>query len=79
MGLQEIRLEVYSELERPEHPIESNGKNLCELVQKNELENLNELKNICTSIGLPTHGHKNRKTTFAAPIKELVGKCSCIS
>lgn len=79
VNLQDVRLAVYNDLEKPEHPIEVNGRNLCDLVLRNKLNTLkmDELKTICGTIGLTIQGHKNRKNTYIMPMQELIRNCSC--
>ena len=38
---------------------------------------LQDLKAICTTIGLTTEGSQARKKSFVEPLKELVKKCTC--
>ncbi|KXJ04326.1 hypothetical protein AC249_AIPGENE12719, partial [Exaiptasia diaphana] len=61
--LQDLRSEVYSDLRKPEHPIEVDGINVCHLVQKKKLMSLKvrELTAICETIGIPIEGPKGKK------------------
>ncbi|KXJ05912.1 hypothetical protein AC249_AIPGENE28663 [Exaiptasia diaphana] len=78
--LQDLRSEVYSDLRKPEHPIEVDGINVCHLVQKKKLMSLKvrELTAICETIGIPIEGPKGKKKTFIKPLEDLVQRCSCV-
>ena len=78
-AMQNLRQAVYNDLKIPEHPIEVNQFNICKLMQEGKLKTLKlqDLKAICTTIGLPTEGSQARKKSFVEPLKELVKKCTC--
>ena len=71
-NLQDLRLEVYNDLKKPEHPIEVEGYNVCQLTQKNKLMFLkvNYLETICDTIGLTIEGPQTRKLKVALAIIE---------
>ena len=77
-AMQNLHQAVYNDLKIPEHPIEVNQFNICKLMQEGKLKTLNlqDLKDICTTIGL-TEGSQARKKSFVEPLKELVKKCTC--
>ena len=54
---------VYNDLKIPEHPIEVNQFNICKLMQEGKLKTLKlqDLKAICTTIGLTTDGVSSKK------------------
>ena len=78
-AMQNFRQAVYNDLKVPEHPIEVNQFNICKLIQEGKLKTLKlqDLKAICTTIGLTTEGSQARKKSFVEPLKELVKKCTC--
>ena len=78
-AMQNLRQAVYNDLKIPEHPIEVNQFNICKLMQEGKLKTLKlqDLKAICTTIGLTTEGSQARKKSFVEPLKELVKKCTC--
>lgn len=78
-NLQDLRLVVYDDLRKPEHPIEVHGYNICHLTQRNKLMSLkvNELKAICDTMGLTIEGSQARKKSYVKPLDELVKRCSC--
>ena len=78
-NLQDLRLEVYNDLRKPEHPIEVEEYNVCQLTQKNKLISLkvNYLKTICETIGLTIEGPQTRKKSYVKPLEELVKSCTC--
>ena len=78
-AMQNLRQAVYNDLKIPENPIEANQFNICKLMQEGKLKTLKlqDLKAICTTIGLTTEGSQARKKSFAEPLKELVKKCTC--
>ena len=78
-AMQNLRQAVYNDLKIPEHPIEVNQFNICKLMQEGKLKTLKlqDLKAICTTIGLTTKGSQARKKSFVEPLKELVKKCTC--
>ena len=78
-NLQDLRLEVYNDLRKPEHPIEVEGYNVCQLTQKNKLMSLkvNYLKTICDTIVLTIEGPQTRKKSYVKPLEELVKSCTC--
>ena len=78
-NLEDLRLEVYNDLRKPEHPIEVEGYNVCQLTQKNKLMSLkvNYLKTICDTIGLTIEGPQTRKKSYVKPLEELVKSCTC--
>ena len=78
-AIQNLRQAVYNDLKIPEHPIEVNQFNICKLMQEGKLKTLKlqDLKAICTTIGLTTEGSQARKKSFVEPLKELVRKCTC--
>ena len=63
-----------------QHPVYSEGHNICLMAKKRKLKNLKvvDLKNICTNLSLTTTGNQQRKVTFINAIEELVNSCSCI-
>ena len=71
-NLQDLRLEVYNDLKKREHPIEVEGYNVCQLTQKNQLMSLkvNYLENICDTIDLTIEGPQIRKLKVALAIIE---------
>ena len=73
-AMQKLRQAVYDDLKIPEHPIEVNQFNICKLMQEGKLKTLKlqDLKAICTTIGLTTEGSQARKKSFVGPLKELV-------
>ena len=78
-AMQNLRQAVYNDLKIPEHSIEVNQFNICKLMQEGKLKTLKlqDLKAICTTIGLTTEGSQGRKKSFVEPLKELVKKCTC--
>ena len=78
-AMQNLRQAVCNDLKIPEHPIEVNQFNICKLMQEGELKTLKlqDLKAICTTIGLTTEGSQARKKSFVEPLKDLVKKCTC--
>ena len=78
-AMQNLRQAVYNDLKIPEHPIEVNQFKICKLMQEGKLKTLKlqDLKAICTTIGLTTEGSQARKKSFVEPLKELVKKCTC--
>ena len=78
-AMQNLRQAVYNDLKMPEHPTEVNQFNICKLMQEGKLKTLKlqDLKAICTTIGLTTEGSQARKKSFVEPLKELVKKCTC--
>ena len=78
-NLQDLPLEVYNDLRKPEHPIKVEGYNACQLTQKNKLMSLkvNYLKTICDTIGLTIEGPQTRKKSYVKPLEELVKSCTC--
>ncbi|CAH3135241.1 unnamed protein product, partial [Pocillopora meandrina] len=73
-AMQNLRQAVYNDFKIPEHPIEVNQFNICKLIQEGKLKTLKlqDLKAICTTIGLTTEGSQARKKSFVEPLKELV-------
>ena len=59
--------------------IEVNQFNICKLMQEGKLKTLKlqDVKAICTTIGMTTEGSQARKKSFVEPLKELVKKCTC--
>ena len=78
-AMQELRQAVYNDLKIPEQPVEVNQFNICKLMQEGKLKTLKlqDLKTICTTIGLTTEGSQATKKSFVEPLKELVKKCTC--
>ena len=78
-AMQNLRQAVYNDLKIPEHPSEVNQLNICKLMQEGKLKTLKlqDLKAICTTIGLTTEGPQARKKSFVEPLKEVVKKCTC--
>ena len=78
-AMQNLRQAVYDDLKIPENPIEVNQFNICKLMQEGKLKTLKlqDLKAICTTIGLTTEESQARKKSFVEPLKELVKKCTC--
>ena len=78
-AMQNLRQAIYNDLKIPEHPIEVNQFNICKLMQEGKLKTLKlqDLKAICTTIGLTTEGSQTTKKSFVEPLKELVKKCTC--
>ena len=78
-AMQNLRQAVYNDLKIPEHPIEVNQFNICKLMQEGKLKTLKiqDLKAICTTIGLTTEGSQARKKSFLELLKELVKTCTC--
>ena len=78
-AIQNLRQAVYNDLKIPEHPSEVNQLNICKLMQEGKPKTLKlqDLKAICTTIGLTTEGSQARKKSFVEPLKELVKKCTC--
>ena len=78
-AMQNLHQAVSYDLKIPEHPIEVNQFNICKLMQEGKLKTLKlqDLKAICTTIGLTTEGSQARKKSFVEPLKELVKKCTC--
>lgn len=77
-AMQNLRQAVYNDLKIPEHPIEVHQFNICKLIQEGKLKTLKlqDLKAICTTIGLTTEGSQARKKSSVEPLKELVKKCT---
>ena len=73
-----IRKEVYSAVDL-QHPVYSEGHNICLMAKEREPKNLKvlDLKNICTNLSLTTTGNQQRKVTLINLIEELVNSCSC--
>ena len=63
-AMQNLRQAVYKDLKIPEHPIEVNQFNSCKLMQEGKLKTLKlqDLKAICTTIGLTTEDLKQEKS-----------------
>ena len=78
-AMQSLHQVVYNDLKIPEHPIEVNQFNICKLMQEGKVKTLKlqDLKAICTTIGLITEGSQARKKSFVEPLKEPVKKCIC--
>ena len=78
-AMQNLRQAVYNNLKIPGHPIEVNQFNISKLMQEGKLKTLKlqDLKAICTTMGLTTEGSQARKKSFVEPLKELVKKCTC--
>ena len=78
-AMQNLLQAIYNDLKIPKHPIEVNQFNICKLMQEGKLKalKLQDLKAICTTIGLTTEGSQARKKSFVEPLKELVKKCTC--
>ena len=78
-AMQNLHQVVYNDLKIPEHPIEVNQFDICKLMQEGKVKTLKvqDLKAICTTIGLTTEGFQARTKSFVEPLKELVKKCTC--
>ena len=76
---QHLRDTVYAEIQKPEHPIEVEQTNVCQLFEENKLTNLklSKLKSICVALELNVQGPQKRKKSFLDPIESLVRSCSC--
>ena len=76
---QHLRDAVYAEIHKPEHPIEAEQINVCQLFEENKLTNLklSKLKSICVALELNVQGPQTRKKSFVDPIESLVRSCSC--
>ena len=61
-AMQNLRQAVYNDLKIPEHSSEVNQLNICKLMQERKLKTLKlqDLKAICTTIGLRTEGSQAR-------------------
>jgi hypothetical protein len=77
--LQELRLAVFNETKKPEHPIEVEGVNGCQMFQDGKLKTLkvSQLRAIWDTLGLTIEGSQARKKSFIEPLEELVKTCSC--
>lgn len=79
MALNDLRILVMNDMERPNHPIIVCGNNLCELVKSNTLASLKlvALKEICHNLHLTTSGPLSRKKTFCQAIELFSSNCIC--
>ena len=76
---QDLRDVVYVEITRPEHPIEAEHVNVCQLSKDGKLRELKlaQLKVICQTLQLKIEGSHGRKKSFVDPLEELVKSCTC--
>ena len=79
IACQHLRDSVYAEICKPEHPIEAEQINVCQLFEENKLTNLKllKLKSICVVLELNVQGPQTRKKSFVDPIESLARSCSC--
>ena len=77
--LQDLRVAIYNEIQKPEHPILVEEINICQLSQAGKLNNLKieKLKTVCSTLGLHIQGSQARKKSFLEPLEELVMGCTC--
>lgn len=75
----DLRIAVNSEVNKPEHPIEVEEINICQLSNDGKLRSLKltQSKSICQSLQLKIDGSAARKKSYIDPLDELVRSCSC--
>ena len=76
---QDLRDVVYFEINKPEHPIEAEQFNICQLSKEGKLKDLKiaQLRSICETLQLKIEGTQSRKKSFIHPLEEIVKNCSC--
>ena len=77
--IQAIRQEVYREIEAPNHPIQVEEVNVCELALAGKFNTLQlaQLRDVCTALQLQTDGSHSRKRTYTEPLMAYSKSCSC--
>ncbi|XP_078348424.1 uncharacterized protein LOC144633421 [Oculina patagonica] len=77
--IQAIRQEVYRDIEAPNHPIQVEEVNVCELASAGKLNTLKlaQLRDVCTALQLQTNGSYSRKRTYTEPLIAYSKSCSC--
>ncbi|KAL9982090.1 hypothetical protein ACROYT_G010884 [Oculina patagonica] len=77
--IQAIRQDVYRDIEAPNHPIQVEEVNVCELANAGKLNTLKlaQLRDVCTALQLQTNGSYSRKRTYTEPLIAYSKSCSC--
>lgn len=76
---QELRDEVCSLIQKPEHPITVVQLNICNLVEEGRLTTLTiaKLESICNALELEIEGSKARKKSYIGPLETFARTCTC--
>lgn len=76
---QDLCVAVYSDINRPDHPIEAGEFNICQLIEDHKLNKLKllELKSIFDALQLNVEGSQARKKSFLGPLEEFAKSCTC--
>jgi hypothetical protein len=78
---QQLRDELNSTIQAPQHPIEVERINICLQAHQGTLKGLklDKLRSICDALSLNIDGSKARKKPFIKALEELVKECGCES
>ena len=76
---QYLRDAINAEIQKPEHPIEAEQVDICQLYKDGKLKNLklSKLRSTCDTLELNVQGTPARKKSFINPIEQLVKNCNC--
>lgn len=80
MAMETLRKAVFADIARPaNHPIEVEGRNICELLRANRLGTLklSDLRDACEKLQLTVEGSTMRKKSYIEPLAQYAKACSC--
>ena len=77
--MQTLHQHVHDAIDPPNHPVQVDNLDLCDMHQSRKLETLQlpQLWELCTTLQLKVQGSNFRKHTFIAALEQLLSTRSC--